>query len=142
MQLYAICRPSAWADTKELEAIAARSAHMGDNEMSDRVRWIRAYVIAEPDGRPGTICIHEARDPAAIREHADRVGMPGDQIDMIADTVVVRADPKGVGENITRTGKLSIPEQEGAAHRQNSVVNGGTELRRSSHGTIAGSAGA
>ena len=100
MQLYAIRRPSAWADKEELEAVAARSAHVGDNEMSDRVRWIRSYVIAEPDGRLGTICIYEARDPVAIREHADRVGMPGDHVDLIADTVVVRGDPKGVGEDV------------------------------------------
>lgn len=93
MQLYAIRRRSAWADAKELEAVAAKSAHIGDSEMPDRVRWIRSYVIAEPDGRLGTICLYEARDPAAIREHADKVGMPGDEIEAIADTVVVREDP-------------------------------------------------
>ena len=61
--------------------------------MADRVRWIRSYVVAETDGRLGTICIYEARDEASLREHAARVGMPGDEIDAIADTVVVRADP-------------------------------------------------
>ena len=94
MQLYAIRRRSAWTDAAELEAAAKKSAHIGDSEMPDRIRWIRSYVIAEPDGRLGTICIYEARDPAAIREHADRVGMPGDEIEAIADTVVIRPDPK------------------------------------------------
>jgi hypothetical protein len=42
MQLYAIRRRSAWADASELEAVAARSAHVGDSEMPDRVRWIRS----------------------------------------------------------------------------------------------------
>ncbi len=100
MQLYAIRRRSAWADASELEAVAARSAHVGDSEMPDRVRWIRSYVVAEPDGRLGTICIYEARDPAAIRDHADRVGMPGDEIESIADTVVIREDPSPARESV------------------------------------------
>jgi hypothetical protein len=94
MQLYAIRRRSAWANGKELEATAAKSTHIGDSEMPDRVRWIRSYVVAEQDGRLGTICIYEARDEASIRDHAARVGMPGDEIETIADTVIVRADPK------------------------------------------------
>ena len=93
MKLYAIRRRSAWANGSELQAIAAKSALIGDTEMSDRIRWIRSYVITEADGRLGTICIYEASDEAAIREHADRVGMPGDDIEVIADTVVVRPDP-------------------------------------------------
>ena len=62
--------------------------------MPDRVRWIRSYVVKEADGRLGTFCIYEARDPKSIREHAKRVGMPGDQIFPVVDTVVVRADPE------------------------------------------------
>jgi hypothetical protein len=61
--------------------------------MPDRVRWIRSYVVKEPDGRLGTLCIYEARDEESIREHARRVGMPGDDIMIIADTVVIRPDP-------------------------------------------------
>jgi hypothetical protein len=61
--------------------------------MPDQVRWIRSYVISEPDGRLGTICIYEARDVDSIREHARRVGMPGDDVEVIANTVVVRPDP-------------------------------------------------
>jgi uncharacterized protein DUF4242 len=93
MKLFAIRRRSAWADAAELGTVAAKSTDVGDKEMSDRVRWIRSYVVAEPDGRLGTICIYEAQDEAALREHAARVGMPGDEIDSIADTVVVRPDP-------------------------------------------------
>lgn len=93
MELYAIRRPSAWADTQELEAAAAKSARIGNQEMADRVRWIRSYVVEELDGRLGTICIYQATDPESIREHARRVGMPGDDIVPIANTVVVRPDP-------------------------------------------------
>ena len=93
MQLYAIRRRGAWKTPQELEAAAAKSSQIGTEEMSDQVRWIRSYVINEPDGTIGTICIYEARDPESIREHAQRVGMPGDDISPIANTVIIREDP-------------------------------------------------
>ncbi|WP_265518840.1 nickel-binding protein [Nitratireductor luteus] len=93
MELFSIRRRSAWADASELEATAAKSARIGDEEMSDRVRWIRSYVVSESDGRLGTICIYEAKDMESLREHANRVGMPGDEIEKIADTVIIRPDP-------------------------------------------------
>jgi hypothetical protein len=96
MDLYAIRRRSAWANAEELESAAGVSARIGDEEMSDRVRWIRSYVVAEPDGRLGTICIYQARDVESIREHAQRVGMPGDEVEAIAKTVIIRDDPANV----------------------------------------------
>jgi hypothetical protein len=93
MDLYVIRRPSGWGTPAELQAAAAKSGRIGNEEMPDRVRWIRSYVVKEADGRLGTFCIYQARDPESIREHARRVGMPGDQIFPVADTVVVRPDP-------------------------------------------------
>ena len=98
MKLYVIRRPSAWANLKELEAAGAKSAKVGNEQMSDRVRWIRSYVVKEPDGRFGSVCIYEARDPESIRAHARRVGMPGDQIFPIVKTIVIRQDPKDASE--------------------------------------------
>jgi hypothetical protein len=93
MDLYVIRRAASWANPQELEATAAKSAKIGNEEMGDQVRWIRSYVVEEPDGQLGTVCIYEARDQASIREHARRVGMPGDAILPILKTVVVRPDP-------------------------------------------------
>jgi hypothetical protein len=93
MDLYAIRRRKAWADGAELETAAGKSAQVGNDEMSDQIRWIRSYVVAEGDGTLGTICIYEANDVEALREHARRVGMPADEIETIAKTVVVRPDP-------------------------------------------------
>src|SRR5688572_30035516 len=93
MDLYVIRRRGAWANPQELEAAGARSAKVGSQEMPDRVRWIRSYVVREPDNRLGTVCIYEARDPESIGEHARRVGMPGDEILPVLDTVVVAGDP-------------------------------------------------
>lgn len=92
MELYVIRRASAWATMQDLKAAAAVSTRIGE-EMADRVRWIRSYVVTEPDGRIGTFCIYEARDGESIREHAQRVGMPGNEFYKVATTAVVREDP-------------------------------------------------
>jgi hypothetical protein len=93
MDLYVIRRPSAWADLRELEIAGAKSARIGNEDMPDKVRWIRSYVVNEADGRVGTFCIYQASDGEAIREHARRVGMPGDEFYKVMTTVVVRDDP-------------------------------------------------
>jgi hypothetical protein len=93
MDLYVIRRPSAWANVQELGAVGAKSAKIGNEEMANRVLWIRSYVVKESDGRIGSFCIYEAQDPESIREHARRVGMPGDQIFPVATTVIIREDP-------------------------------------------------
>jgi len=93
MKTYVIRRRKAWASPEVLERVAARSRKIGDEEMSDRVRWIRSYVVQEDDGTLGTVCIYQARDPESIREHADRVGMPADEIFEAVNTVIVRPDP-------------------------------------------------
>jgi hypothetical protein len=93
MQLYAIIRRDGWTDGPALEAAAARSTTVGDDEMSDDIRWIRSYVLAEDAGGLGTVCIYEASSPEKIREHAERADLPVTEIIPIADTVVVRPDP-------------------------------------------------
>ncbi len=83
MDLYVIRRPSAWANLGELETAGAKSARIGNDEMTDRVRWIRSYVVHEPDGRIGTFCIYQARDPESdpracpSRRHAGRGDLQG-----------------------------------------------------------------
>lgn len=61
--------------------------------MSDDVRWIRSYVLAEPDGRLVTVCIYQGTSEDAVREHATRSGLACDEVISVADTVVVRGDP-------------------------------------------------
>jgi hypothetical protein len=94
MELYAILRRGGWQSGAELEAAAARSTQVGDEQMSDDIRWIRSYVLDEGGGRVGTVCIYEASSPEAIRQHAERADLPVDEIVPIADTVVVRPDPQ------------------------------------------------
>ena len=94
MDLYVIRRRDGWTTPEELEAAAARSSRIGNEEMPDDIRWIRSYVVKEDDGGLGTVCIYEASSPEAIRDHAKRVGMPADEITAVADTVLVRPDPE------------------------------------------------
>jgi hypothetical protein len=91
---YVILRRSGWRSPEDLGEAAARSSKVGDEEMSDQVRWIRSYVLAEEGGSVGTVCIYQATSPEAIREHASRAVLPVDEIIPVADTVLVRPDPE------------------------------------------------
>jgi thiamine biosynthesis protein ThiC len=91
---YVILRRSAWQSPEELQVAAGRSSKVGDEEMSDQVRWIRSYVLEEDGGSVGTVCIYQAISPEAIREHASRAMLPVDEIIPVADTVLVRPDPE------------------------------------------------
>ena len=94
MKTYAILRRSGWRSPGDLQEAAARSSNVGDNEMSDDIRWIRSYVLAEGDGSLGTVCIYQASGPEKVREHASRADLPVDEIIEVADTVIVRPDPE------------------------------------------------
>ena len=96
MDLYVIRRPSGWGTPEQLQAAAARSKQVGDEEMPADIRWIRSYVVKEPDGSLGTFCVYEASSPEKIREHAERAGIPATEIFEVAETVLVRPDPVAV----------------------------------------------
>jgi Protein of unknown function (DUF4242) len=90
---YVILRRSGWRSPEELGEAAERSRRVGDEQMSDDVRWIRSYVLEEEGGSVGTVCIYQATSPEAIREHATAAELPVDEIIRVADTVIVRPDP-------------------------------------------------
>jgi len=92
MKTFVIRRRNAWKNAGELEITAGVSARVGNEEMPDKVRWIRSYVVEETDGTLGTVCIYQAVNEEAIREHARRVGMPADEITPVGNTVVIRDD--------------------------------------------------
>src|SRR6476661_6386594 len=92
-QTYVILRRGGWRSPEDLQAAAAKSGDVGDNEMSDDIRWIRSYVVAEPDGGLGTVCVYQATSPEKVREHASRAGLPADEVIPVADTVILRPDP-------------------------------------------------
>ena len=94
MDTYVILRRSGWRSGDELGQAAERSRQVGDEQMSDDIRWIRSYVLDEGAGSVGTVCIYQATSEEAIREHASRADLPVDEVIKVVDTVVVRPDPQ------------------------------------------------
>jgi thiamine biosynthesis protein ThiC len=94
MDTYVILRRSGWRSGEELGEAAERSRQVGDEEMSDDIRWIRSYVLEEDGGSVGTVCIYQATSEEAIREHAKRADLPADEVIKVADTVIIRPDPE------------------------------------------------
>jgi hypothetical protein len=92
MELYYIRRRDFWDSADALEQSAARSTEVGE-EMAGDVRWIRTYVVQEESGRLGTVCVYEGTSAEKVREHAERTGMPADEVTPVVDTVIVRPDP-------------------------------------------------
>ena len=93
MDTYVILRRGGWRSPEELEEAAGRSKKVGDEEMSDDIRWIRSYVLEDESGL-GTVCVYQASSEDAVRDHAQRADLPCDEIVKVADTVVVRPDPE------------------------------------------------
>jgi hypothetical protein len=93
MNTYMIRRRDGWRTPAELQEAADRSRQVGDEEMSDDIRWIRSYVVQEQDGALGTICIYQGTSAEKVTEHASRAGLPADEVLQVLDTVLVRPDP-------------------------------------------------
>jgi thiamine biosynthesis protein ThiC len=96
MNTYVILRRNGWATPDDAQAAGARSSAEGD-KMSDDIRWIRSYVLAEADGSIGTVCIYQATSEQALRDHPTRADLHLDDIVEVADVVIVRPDPTPVG---------------------------------------------
>ena len=93
MDTYVILRRGGWNTGDELKIAADRSLAVANSEMPDDIRWIRSYVLQEPDGSVGTVCVYQASSEEAIRTHAEKADLPIVEIISVADTVVVRPDP-------------------------------------------------
>jgi hypothetical protein len=97
MNTYVIRRRNGWSCQEDLEVAAGRSLKIGKEDMPDKVKWIRSYVVKEEDGSLGTVCIYQAVSVEAIREHAGKAGLPANEITPVAQTVIVNPDPKEAG---------------------------------------------
>lgn len=97
MKTYVIRRQQAWSSAEELEATAERSKQVAESEFPQDIAWIRSYVISEPGGSLGTVCIYQATDVESVKRHAERVDMPADEVLEVADTVIIRPDPQPEG---------------------------------------------
>ncbi|HWO12398.1 MAG TPA: nickel-binding protein [Polyangiaceae bacterium] len=89
MNSYVIFRRNAWCDEAALERAAGRSVQVCNEEMPERVRWLRTYVCEEDDGTLGSVCIFQAVDREALFEHARRSGIACDAVMPIVRTVTI-----------------------------------------------------
>lgn len=65
----------------QLQAIAEKSCGVihGMNEEGRDVQWVQSYVTADK-----IVCIYNATDEEAVREHARRGGFPADRVLQVA----------------------------------------------------------
>lgn len=89
MRDYLILRRHAFQDDATLERAASRSIRVCNEEMLERVRWIRTYVCEEEDGTLGSVCILQAVDGEAVHEHARRAALACDAVLPICRTVII-----------------------------------------------------
>jgi hypothetical protein len=73
------------------EQLNAASEQSGEvlQELRDEgvgIRWVDSEVMTTDDGKAtGTFCHYRAEDEQAVREHADRAGLPVTRIDRRGD---------------------------------------------------------
>jgi len=111
------------ARVEELQAAAARSKQVGDEEMSADIRWIRSYAVHEVAGGLGTFCIYQASSPEKIREHATRAGLPATDILEVAET-----EPGVKGDTVSNVTKPATLET-GAVVQVPLFVNPGEKIK-------------
>ncbi len=92
MRYYAIFRRGGWSTTDELEAADARSNAEAARH-SDELRKIRSYLIDEPEGTLGTVCLYQATSAEALAEHARSADLPCDEIVEVTAIDIHRPDP-------------------------------------------------
>ncbi len=93
MQTYLILQRGAWETEAEVDDAFALSARIEDEEMQDRLKAIRYYVIEEEDGTLGAMFVVQADDEDVALEHAQKAEMQADEVVPVVDTVIIRDDP-------------------------------------------------
>ncbi len=69
---------------EDLQAAGDKSGEVLEELRSEGVgiRWVESEVLTNEDGMvTGTFCRYQAEDEDAVREHADRAGLPATRID-------------------------------------------------------------
>lgn len=92
MPVYVVPRTRAWLSEEEVAA-ASDCIPAVNATLRQDIRWIRSYVVAEPDGTFSAFCVYEASGPDALLRHADALGLPTDAIKPVVTTIVASPDP-------------------------------------------------
>jgi hypothetical protein len=92
MPLYVVPRTRAWLSEEEIAA-ATDCIPAVNATLRQDIRWIRSYIVGEPDGSFSAFCVYEASCPDVLLDHADALGLPTDAIKPVVATVVASPDP-------------------------------------------------
>ena len=87
MNLYVVPRTRAWQSEEELAATADCGPAVIE-ALGGEVRFVRSYIVEEPDGTLGGYCVYEATGPEAIKRYTDAMRLPCDAIKLVRKTVV------------------------------------------------------
>jgi hypothetical protein len=91
--LYVVPRTRAWLSEEELAA-AVDCVPAVNAVLAAHVRWIRSYVVSEPDGTFGAYCVYEATSAEWLQRHAEDLMLPVDAIKPVHTTLVGGPDPE------------------------------------------------
>ena len=100
MDTYVILRRDGWRSGNELGEAATRSRQVGDEEMSDDIRWIRSYVLDEASGVRGHGLHLPGVEPGGD-PRARRAGGPAGRRDHQGGRHGPRAARPGAGGGLT-----------------------------------------
>jgi hypothetical protein len=92
MMVYLIRRRNFWQTPAEFERSVPVLRFVGEEELADDVKWLRTYAVKESDGTLGALCLYQAVDAAALRQHAVRAGIPADEIIPVVGHIVFREE--------------------------------------------------
>lgn len=91
-KVYLVRRHGVGRDAAQFERRLATARRIADEDMPRQVSWLRSYALQEGGGALGTVCLYQAMDPGALREHASRAGLPIDEITPVFGRLVFRDD--------------------------------------------------
>jgi hypothetical protein len=92
--VYLVRRRSVWTDLAAFYHSCSEIGRVADREMALQLSWLRSDAVRENDGTLGATCLFQAVDPAALVEHAGRVGLRADDVVPVIGRIVVHDDDR------------------------------------------------
>jgi hypothetical protein len=89
-RVHLVRRRGAWPTPADFDRGTAAARHVAEDEMPREVSWLRSYTVREADGSLGSVCLYQGLTPQAVHRHAERAGLPADDIRPVLGRIVFR----------------------------------------------------
>lgn len=93
-RVYLIRRRAFCTGADALDQHTAFARRIADEQMARQVSGLHTYAVHESDGTLGTFCLYQAIGPQALRDHAERSGLPVDAIVPVLGRIVFREEAR------------------------------------------------